>query len=64
MWKKSDLGIGKCRKSSTKVLEEKLEKSDMSVEDKLRQPGRLVLRHPVQISEFGDRFFCSVALSD
>ncbi len=69
MLEKSDLGVGTCGKSPTWVLEnvgkvrlrcwKMLEKSDMSVEDKLRQPGRLVLRHPVQISEFGDWFFCS-----
>jgi hypothetical protein len=74
MLEKSDLGVGTCGKSPTWVLEnvrkvrlrywKMLEKSDMSVKDKLRQPGRLVLRHSVQISEFGDRFFCSVQASN
>ncbi len=32
----------------------------MFVENIFRQPDRLVLRHPVQMSEYGDGFFCSV----
>jgi hypothetical protein len=33
----------------------------MFVEQIFRQPDCLVLRHPVQMSEYGDGFFCSVA---
>jgi hypothetical protein len=32
----------------------------MYVENIFRQPSRLVLRHPVPASEYGDGFFCSV----
>ncbi len=59
MREKSDLSfgnVGKVRLACWNMLE----KSDMSVGDKLHQPGRLVLRHPVQISEFGDSFLQSV----
>jgi hypothetical protein len=33
------------------------EKSDMPVGDIFHQPDRLVLHHPVYMSEFGDSFF-------
>jgi hypothetical protein len=36
------------------------EKSDIPIGDRFHQPDRLVLRHPVSMSEFGDSFFCSV----
>jgi hypothetical protein len=36
-------------------------KLDMYVENIFRQPNRLVLRHPVPASEYGDGFFCSAA---
>jgi hypothetical protein len=35
----------------------------MFVEHIFRQPDRLVLRHPVQMSEYGDGFFCSVVVA-
>jgi hypothetical protein len=54
--KKSDLGVRTCWTSLTKVLEH-VEKVRHAIGDILHQLGRLVLRHPVQISKYGDSFF-------